>query len=130
MVEFGRKEKKLFEAIVDFQPRLIRLRDAPDYLGMDKNRFNAEVRPYLVEIPIGEQGIAFDRLDLDVWVDDYKTMHGRPAKGKEEKGPWRKARVAEASKCAGVSGISTSASEAEEYAKARERAISRKPKKS
>ncbi|WP_244887552.1 hypothetical protein [Rickettsiella grylli] len=27
------------------QPRLIRLRDAPNYLGMDRNRFNNEVRP-------------------------------------------------------------------------------------
>ena len=36
-------------------PRLIRLRDAPAYLGMDRNRFNAEVRPLLPEIPIGEQ---------------------------------------------------------------------------
>lgn len=27
------------------QPRLIRLRDAPNYLGMDKNRFNKEVKP-------------------------------------------------------------------------------------
>ena len=50
-------------------PRLIRFRDAPLYLGMDRNRFNAEVRPYLVEIRIGQQGIAFDRLDLDAWVD-------------------------------------------------------------
>lgn len=46
-------------------PRLIRLRDAPAYLGMDRNRFNAEVRPCLTEIPIGKQGIAFDRLELD-----------------------------------------------------------------
>ena len=30
-------------------PRIIRLRDAPAYLGMDKNRFNAEVRPHLHE---------------------------------------------------------------------------------
>lgn len=43
------------------QPRLLRLRDAPGYLGMDRNRFNAEVRPYVPEIPIGSQGIAFDR---------------------------------------------------------------------
>lgn len=28
-------------------PRFIRLRDAPHYLGMDKNRFNREVRPQL-----------------------------------------------------------------------------------
>ena len=46
-------------------PRLIRLRGAPLYLGMDRNRFNREVRPDLVEIPVGEQGIAFDRIDLD-----------------------------------------------------------------
>ena len=58
-------------------PRLIRLRDVPFYLGMDKNRFNAEVRPHLVEIRIGEQGIAFDRLDLDAWVDQYKSRNGR-----------------------------------------------------
>jgi len=59
-------------------PRLIRLRDAPFYLGMDRNRFNAEVRPTMQEIPIGEQGIAFDRLDLDGWVDQYKRRNGRP----------------------------------------------------
>lgn len=60
-------------------PRLIRLRDAAAYLGMDRHRFNAEVRPFLMEIPIGTQGIAFDRLDLDAWVDDYKRCSGRPA---------------------------------------------------
>ena len=47
-------------------PRLLRFRDAPRYLGMDRNRFNAEVRPCLTEIRIGRQGIAFDRLELDV----------------------------------------------------------------
>lgn len=51
------------------QPRLIRFRDAPFYLGMDRKLFNAEVRPTLIEIPIGVQGIAFDRLDLDAWAD-------------------------------------------------------------
>ena len=59
-------------------PRLIRLRDAPGYLAMDRNRFNSEVRPHLYEIPIGKQGVAFDRLDLDVWVEDYKSCNGRP----------------------------------------------------
>ena len=43
---------------------------------MDRNRFNAEVRPYLVEIQVGKQGIAFDRLDLDAWVDHYKSRNG------------------------------------------------------
>ena len=39
-------------------PRFIRFRDAPSYLGMDKDRFNAEVRPHLVDIQIGKQGVA------------------------------------------------------------------------
>jgi len=50
-------------------PRLLRLRDAPTYLGMDRNRFNVEVRPHLMEIPIGEQGIAFDRFELTRCMD-------------------------------------------------------------
>jgi hypothetical protein len=64
-------------------PRLIRLRDAPAYLGMDRHRFNEEVRPKLTELPIGSQGIAFDRLDLDGWVDDYKHRSGRPAAARQ-----------------------------------------------
>ena len=59
-------------------PRLIRLRDAPNYIGFDRNRFNAEVRPFLTEIPIGIQGIAFCRLELDAWADEYKAVRGRP----------------------------------------------------
>lgn len=59
-------------------PRVIRLRDAPAYLGMDKNRFNREVRPFLTEIRYGIQSIAFDRLDLDAWVEQYKHCNGRP----------------------------------------------------
>ena len=63
-----------------FLPRLIRLRDVPYYLGMDRNRFNREVRQYLTEMPIGKQGIAFDRLELDGWVEDYKSRCGRSQK--------------------------------------------------
>ena len=54
-------------------PRLIRLKDASIYLGMNKNLFNATVRPQLKELRIGQQGIAFDRLDLDRWVEEYKA---------------------------------------------------------
>ena len=61
-------------------PRLVRFRDAPGYLGMDRNRFNREVRPRLITIPIGRQGIAFDRLELDAWVDDYVSCNGRRPK--------------------------------------------------
>ena len=101
-------------------PRFIRLRDAPGYLGMDRNRFNAEVRPQLTEIPIGSQGIAFDRLDLDAWANEYKQRNGRP--GTQQKGGSRWG-VQEAQGCAsaGGSGTSTSRSEAmERFAKALE----------
>jgi hypothetical protein len=59
-------------------PRLIRHRDAPAYLGMNRNKFNAEVRPYLTEIPLSKQAVAFDRLELDAWADDYIHRNGRP----------------------------------------------------
>jgi len=57
---------------------MIRLKDAPGYLGMDRNRFNTEVRPFITEMRVGKQGIAFDRLDLDAWADHYKSRNGRP----------------------------------------------------
>ena len=47
---------------------------------MDRNRFNAEVRPFLTEVPIGAQGIGFDRLELDAWVEQYISCNGRPAR--------------------------------------------------
>ena len=104
-------------------PRIIRFRDAPFYLGMDRNRFNAEVRPYLTEVPIGTQGIGFDRLDLDAWFEDYKSRNGRPAR----KGvtTWD-ANESPASSCGTGSGTSTSASSGGEFAKALAQLNSRK----
>jgi hypothetical protein len=64
--------------------RFIRRKDAGKYLAMDRNRFDNEVRPYLIEIPIGKQGIAFDRLDLDAWADQYKQRYGRQPRKKIE----------------------------------------------
>ena len=71
---------KSVRASIALLPRLVRLRDAPAYLGMDRNRFNCEVRPNLTNIPIGQQGIAFDRLELDAWVEDYISRNGRRPK--------------------------------------------------
>src|SRR5262245_60807494 len=82
-------------------PRLIRFRDAPRYLGMDRNRFNAEVRPLLTEIPIGRQGIAFDRLELDSWLDEYIARNGRP-------GRWKGAKSWDAKRCRASSSEVTS----------------------
>ena len=71
---------------------MIRLRDAPGYLGMDKNRFGVEVRPYVREARIGERGIAFDRLDLDAWVDTYFERNARapepPKRSEQEVSEW------------------------------------------
>ena len=71
---------KFVRASIALLPRLVRLRDAPAYLGMDRNRFNREVRPHLTRIPIGQQGVAFDRLELDAWVEDYISRNGRRPK--------------------------------------------------
>ena len=98
------------------QPRIVRFRNAPFYLGMDRNRFNAEVRPHLTEIPIGKQGIGFDRLELDAWVDDYVNRNGRPARQKGVR-TWD-ANEYQVSPCAEGSGISTNASAGGEFAKA------------
>jgi hypothetical protein len=65
-------------AALTLQPRLIRMRDAPRYLGMTRDHFNALVRPHVTEIPFGRQCIAFDRLELDGWTEDYKKRCGRP----------------------------------------------------
>ncbi|MCE3238628.1 MAG: hypothetical protein K0R24_1609 [Gammaproteobacteria bacterium] len=61
-------------------PKLIRMRDAPQYLGMDKHRFNREVRPFIDEIKIGKQGVAFERENLDAWVQSYKLQNKLPKK--------------------------------------------------
>lgn len=104
-------------------PRIIRLRDAAAYLGMDKNRFNSEVRPCLMEIPIGSQGVAFDRLDLDAWADDYIRCNGRRANQKGENKPWRK-RKSQGSSSVKASGTSKSDGGAAEFEKAVERVTS------
>ena len=108
-------------------PRFIRLRDAPSYLGMDKNRFNRDVRPLLDVIPIGSQGIAFDRLDLDSWADDYKSRNGHPAAQPEREKLWE-TKERRASPNAVGSGTSISSSEEHAFAKALEQATSGKPK--
>jgi hypothetical protein len=106
-------------------PRIIRLKDAAAYLGMDKNRFNAEVRPHLTEIPIGSHGIGFDRLDLDRWFEAYKARNGRPGHAMERSASWgRKSR--QDSSNVGGSGMSRRQFQVREFEKALERVTSRK----
>ena len=42
--------------------------------------FDRLVRPYLIELRIGIQGVAFDRLDLDAWVDVYNNERSHQGK--------------------------------------------------
>ena len=113
---------------INLSPRLIRLKDAPEYLGMDRHRFNADVRTKLVEIPIGLQGIAFDRLDLDAWVDDYKQRSGRPAANKQGGMDKWDENEHQGFKSAGNSGRLTKRSSDADFAKALVLATSKKPK--
>lgn len=107
-------------------PRFIRIRDAPFYLGMDKNRFNQEVRPSLTEIKIGQQGIAFDRIELDAWADDYVRRVGKPGKKKHdiEKSSWQRKQPVSPNEAA--SGTSTRSLEKREFTKALEQVTSKK----
>src|ERR1700685_499437 len=121
----GRPSRR--DKLARFIPRFIRLRDAPSYLGMDKNRFNRDVRPLLAAIPIGTQGIAFDRLDLDTWADDYKSRNGHPA-AQPERGKLWETKERRVSLNAVGSGTSIKRSEERAFAKALEQATSCKPK--
>ena len=102
---------------VILMPRVIRLRDAAAYLGMDKNRFDREVRPSLTEFPIGDQGVGFDRLDLDDWFDEYKARNGRPGKQKGVNKLWDEKKLPVLSTGRGY-GTSTKLSEEDAIAKA------------
>src|SRR3954471_20865851 len=108
-------------------PRLIRMRDAPAYLGMDKNRFNREVRPSVPSLRIGIQGIAFDRVDLDAWADEYKCRNGCHAARSHRSKLWEP-RKCQASPSAVGPGTSTRCSEERAFAKALEQARSSKPR--
>ncbi|HAT7033834.1 TPA: hypothetical protein JAN94_16490 [Legionella pneumophila] len=115
-------------SISNVLPRLIRLRDAPSYLGMDRHRFNEAVRPNLIEIPIGTQGVAFDRLDLDAWVDDYKQCSGRPAATNQRSmGKWDE-NEHQGFKSVGSSGPLTRRFSDADFAKALVLATSKRPK--
>ena len=112
---------------VEILPRVIRLRDAPSYLGMDRNRFNAEVRPFVTEINYGTQCVAFDRLELDAWLDEYKSRNGRPGQQPKGERPWD-VKERQGSLKGPVSGTSTSKSTAGAFDKAVEQVTSKKPK--
>jgi hypothetical protein len=75
----GRQEVRTTHEAV--QPRLLRLRDAPRYLGMYKNRFNREVRPWVTVIPI--HGSTSTNVETDILQLTWKEHgHGNPQNSK------------------------------------------------
>jgi hypothetical protein len=113
---------------VSVAPRFIRLRDAPRFFGMDKNRFNREVRPHLTEIRIGTQGRAFDRLEMEAAAEEYKSRNGIPVAPSTRRKPSWEIKERRVSLSAVGSGTSTSSSEECAFARALEQAISGRPR--
>ena len=97
-------------------PRVIRASDAPAYLGIDKNKFNKIVKPSLVSVRLGEHSIAYDRLDLDCWWEDYKHRYGR-SNAEQSEGDfqiWPK-ESSQGSSSVKASGMSTKLSTEDEF---------------
>ena len=61
--------------------RGLRIDAAAAYLGMNRNAFNLLVRPYVQEIRYSPQVIVFDKLDLDAWLESYKSRGNGMAQG-------------------------------------------------
>jgi hypothetical protein len=59
-------------------PGIVRLRDAPHYLGMNKTYFRDQVQPFLTRIRIDKKGIGFARTELDRWIVYAQTAFGQP----------------------------------------------------
>ena len=125
------KPAVVFEA----PPRFIRAMDAPAYLGMCRAEFKNTVRPHVREFPIGKQGIAFDRLELDAWADAYiESMaiekasnedNNPPRSGRQGVNKWRE-KQCPASTRGTAFGTSTKSSEVSDFKKALEQAKGKK----
>jgi hypothetical protein len=112
-------------------PRVIRASDAFAYLGMDRNRFQKEVKPYVIAVSIGTQGVGYDRLDLDEWWEQYKRRNGRPgAHYKEGDGQWEEETVGSVGGQMNrvASGTSKRSSTERQFMKAVEQATKQKQK--
>ncbi|MCP4235633.1 MAG: hypothetical protein GY770_18960 [Aestuariibacter sp.] len=69
-------------------PRLISLQETLTYLNnMDHSYFMEKVEPYLTKIPTGNRETAFDRHELDKWVDNQNFHAHIPIMSHHEKIP-------------------------------------------
>ena len=92
---------------------------------MDSNLvFNRAVRSGLIEIPIGKQGRAFDRLELESAAEEYIRRNGRLAAARRK--PWDETEgVCQVSRDVTRSDTSTKSSTERAFAKALAQATSR-----
>ena len=119
---------------MNIQPRVIRHKDAPGYLGMCEDIFNDLVRPEITVIKIGARGIGYDRYELDAWLDDYVKDEHNIANGNKRscnsklKGvhKWAKKRSIPALSNEAVPGTLTNELMAEEFAEALDNAANGK----
>lgn len=109
---------------MELLPRVIRLKDAPKYVGLERHAFNQYVRPYVTQIPLGKRGIGFDRLDLEAWFQDHKQRNGIPATKINDRrnSLWQKRERQDSINAKG-SGTSTNNSSANDFATVLERLI-------
>jgi hypothetical protein len=70
---------------LSFTPGIIRVRDAPYYLGMNKTYFRDQVQPYLTRIRIDKKGIGFTRTELDQWIAYAQATLSQPPR---QTPPW------------------------------------------
>lgn len=116
-------------------PRFIRAGDAYGYLGMCREEFKNTVRPHVREFPIGKQGVAFDRHELDQWADAYIERmaiekqadqdNNPPRSGRQGAKQWREKQCRASTRGTGF-GTSTKSSEVADFKKALEQAKGRK----
>ncbi len=109
------------------QPKAIRLRDAPAYLGVNMNYFNDHIRPYLTELRYSTQMVAFSRDELDAFFDTMLIHNGRPAQALKGGELWDAKQHRDFSR-EGMFGTSKKPSVEQELDKALEQATSRKRK--
>ena len=122
--------------VLETAPRFIRAKNAPTYLGMCRAVFDETVRPYVREFPIGKQGVAFDRHELDQWADAYIERmaiekqadqdNNPPRSGRQGAKQWREKQCRASTRGTGF-GTSTKSSEVADFKKALEQARGKKP---
>ena len=122
--------------VLETAPRFIRASAAPAYLGMCREEFKNTVRPHVREFPIGKQGVAFDRHELDQWADAYVEAmaiekqtdqdNNPPRSGRQGAKQWREKQCRASTRGTGF-GTSTKSSEVADFKKALEQARGKKP---